>query len=61
MELLRQARTEPAIVKELWQIDGTTGARYKKALEVVATIRAAALLGTLEPAPVAVPDGADAR
>jgi len=61
LELLRQARTEPAIVKELWQIDGTTGARYKKALEVVATIRAAALLGTLEPAPVAVPDGADAR
>jgi hypothetical protein len=47
MELLRAARTEPAIVKELWQIDGTAGARYKAALDVVARIRAAALTGTL--------------
>jgi hypothetical protein len=61
MELLRQARTEPAIVKELWQIDGTTGARYRKALEIVATIRADALLGTLEPMPIATSDGAGAR
>lgn len=47
MELLRAARTEPAIVKELWQIDGTAGARYKTALDVVARIRAAALAGEL--------------
>jgi len=47
MELLRAARTEPAIVKELWQIDGTAGARYKAALDVVARIRAAALTGDL--------------
>jgi hypothetical protein len=47
MELLRAARTEPAIVKELWQIDGTAGARYKAALDVVARIRAAALTGEL--------------
>lgn len=45
LELLRAARTEPAIVKELWQIDGTTGARYRAALDVVARIRAAALAG----------------
>lgn len=47
MELLRAARTEPAIVKELWQIDGTAGARYKAALDVVARIRAAALTGVI--------------
>jgi hypothetical protein len=47
MELLRAARTEPAIVKELWAIDGTAGARYKAALDLVARLRAAALTGTL--------------
>jgi len=47
IDLLRAARTEPAIVKELWQIDGTAGARYKTALDVVARIRAAALAGEL--------------
>lgn len=47
LELLRQARTEPAIVKELWHIDGTAGARYRKALNVVATIRADVLNGVV--------------
>ncbi len=46
-ELLRQARTEPAIVRELWHIDGTAGARYRKALTVVATIRADVLNGVV--------------
>ncbi|HEU4322932.1 MAG TPA: hypothetical protein VFS21_07250 [Roseiflexaceae bacterium] len=43
LDLLRQAMTEPAIVKQLWKIDGTAGARYKAALEAVAKVRAAAL------------------
>ncbi len=47
LELLRQARTEPAIVRELWHIDGTAGARYRKALTVVATIRADVLNGVV--------------
>ncbi len=46
-ELLCQVRTEPAIVKELWHIDGTAGARYRKALNVVASIRADVLNGVL--------------
>lgn len=43
LDLLRAAKTEPEIVKTLWAIDGTKGARYRTALEIVATIRAEVL------------------
>ncbi len=43
LALLATDKTEAEIVKTLWQIDATKGARYKAAQAVVASIRAAAL------------------